>query len=351
MSRNRNKAIDLLFDIIKIRFDLSSTAVLPSDFYQPRWIQGNATDEDWLSHCAFKSDLEVSHEKQFAILEYQTKLYFVATGLDGPDNIPSGINYFPLNAGLFTAIVTELELPVKSSITNLHLEQNILSQNKAVTLYAGHDMNDLTPIFPNIFVGEISSQYVGDPNNLSQLVCSYLAINRKYITLPFSQVTLDKLNDLVLLNSKILNYDSIIQCLLSSHFKFSFLDLYRCIEMLYQLIYIDDTHTKLSLTIDKTDFLLAIDDKLSWRPNERNALKKLFAETPESYKTELHNAIRTVDGQTKSYSDWLYDLRCSVVHLKSAQRKFNLKHQDWDKLILGVGHLTSYWYLKYQTFN
>ena len=268
-----------------------------------------------------------------------------------PDFLPNGIKSFPINSGLFTAIITELELPVMSTVTNLQLEQNILSQSKSEPLYVGHDMNDLLPIFPNIFIGEITSQFIGNKNNLPQIVCSYLAINKKFITLPFSTDTLNNLNDLVLLNSNILNYDSIIQALLSSHFKFAFLDLYRCIEMLYQIIYVDDTHKKLSLTIDKTEFLLAIDDKLNWRPNERNAIKKLFAETPEVYKVELNKAIKNVDNQIKSYSDWFYDLRCSIVHLKSVQRNFSLTHEQWDKLILGIGNLTAYWYLKYQTFN
>lgn len=351
MSRNRTKSIELLFDIIKIKFDLSSYSHLPSDFYNARWIQGKKIEEDWLTFAVFKSTIEISHEIRFAIIEYDTKLFLIATGLEDPDKLPTGITYSPINSGLFTAIVSELELPIKSSVTNLYLEQNILSQNNSDPLYKGHDMVDLLPIFPNIFVCEITPQFIGDNSNIHQIVCSYLANNKKFIGLPFSENTLDKLNELVLLNSKILNYDNIIQSLLSSHFKFSFLDLYRCLEMLYQIIYIDDTHTKLALAIDKTDFLLAIDDKLNWRPNERNALKKLFAETPEPYRNEVNNTIKKISQKKNELSDWLYDLRCSIVHLKSSHKNFELKPQEWDKLIFGIGHLTTYWYQKYQTFN
>jgi hypothetical protein len=351
MSRNRTKAIEILFDIIKIKFDLSSFSHLPNDFYNGRWIQGKELEEDWLSYAVFKSTIEISHELRFALIEYDSKLFIIATGLESPDKLPNGIAYFPINSGVFTAIVSELELPVKSSVTNLYLEQNILSQNNSDPLYEGHDMVDLLPIFPNIFIGEITPQFIGDNTNIHQIVCSYLANNKKFVPLPFSEATLDKLNDLVLLNSKILNYDSIIQSLLSSHFKFSFLDLYRCLEMLYQIIYIDDTHKKLALTIDKTDFLLAIDDKLNWRPSERNALKKLFAETPDPYRVEVENSIKKISQKKNELSDWLYDLRCSIVHLKSSHRNFELKPQEWDNLILGIGHLTIYWYQKYQSFN
>jgi hypothetical protein len=351
MNRNRTKAIELLFDIIKIKFDLSSQSLLPNDFFSARWIRGKQIEEDWLTFTLFKETIEISHEIRFALIEYDSKLFLIATGLEDPDRLPTGITYYPINSGLFTAIVIELELPVKSSVTNLYLEENILSQNNSDPLYKGHEMVDLLSIYPNIFVGEITAQFIGDNSNIHQIACSYLANNKKFITLPYSEYTLDKLNELVLLNSKILSYDSIFQSLLSSQFKFSFLDLYRCLEMLYQIIYIDDTYRKLALTIDKTDFLVAIDDKLNWRPNERNALKKLFAETPEQYRKEVESAIKKISNKKNEFSDWLYDLRCSIVHLKSTHKNFELKPQEWDKLILGIGHLTTYWYQKYQTFS
>lgn len=351
MSRNRRKSIELLFDIIKLNFDLSSDSTLPDDFYRSRWIKGGNDEESWLSYSLFKSKVEITHEIKFAIVEYKSNLYFVATGYENPDKLPSGINYCQINSGLFVAVVTELELPVKSNISNLFLEQNILPQNESDPLYEGHDMSVLLNIFPNIYVGEITAQYIGDRTNIQQVLCSYLTDNKKYINLPFSQNTLDKLNELVSQNSKILSYDSIVRSLLSSHFKFSFLDLYRCLEMLYQIIYVDDAHKKLLLTIDKTDFLLAIDNKLSWRPNERNALNKLFAETPPEYRDEINNIIKNISGKKNNFSEWLYDLRCSIVHLKSAQNDFKLNNQQWDKLIFGIAHLTIHWYQKYQTFN
>ena len=88
-----------------MRFDLSGSSVLPADFYEARWINGGELEEDWLSYCDIKSSIEISHEKRFAIIEFQTSLYFVATGLEDPDNLPTGVNYFPLNSGLFTAII------------------------------------------------------------------------------------------------------------------------------------------------------------------------------------------------------------------------------------------------------
>jgi hypothetical protein len=351
MSRNIKKSTELIFDIIKLRFDL--TSILPIEFNYPRWIYGDKLDEGWFADCKIPTTIEILRENRFGLIKYQNVNYFFSTGLEDPDILPNGLIPSVLNAGLFAAIVSDTELPIKTSVTNLQLEQSILSQNKNVPLYQGHDYNDLRKYFPNIYVAEITTQFIGDPNNLQQIICSYLALNKKFITLPFSDNTLHKINDLVLLNSSILSYDSIIQSMLSSTFKFAFLDMYRCIELLYQIIYVDDTYKNLSLTINRTIFLNAIDEKLNWKPNERNSLKKLFSETPEIHKREIVQTIKRISNvkQADNCSDWLYDLRCSIVHLKSTQKVFNLTPVDWDKLLFGIGHLTTYWYDKYRTFN
>jgi hypothetical protein len=346
-----NKSMEIVFDLIKIRFDLMSPQILPLNFNSKRWIRGEALEIDWLSNCKIKSNIEISHEIRFALIEYDNNKYFIAIGLEDPDFLPSGLSQFQLNSGCFTTLIAELEVPVKSSISILTLEDKILSQNVDESFYEGHELTDLLSIFPNIFISEITNQYAIDENNLNQLVCNYLTVNSRLIALPFKDVTLNKINELILLNSKILSYETIIQALFSSQFKFAFLDLYRCIELLYQLIHIDEAYSDLLLNINRTDFLIAIEGKLNWRPIERTSLTKIYNDTPLIYKKDLGIAVKSIDSNIKDYSSWLYDLRCNVVHLKSVQRKFDLKSENWERLILGVTGLLCYWYSKYKNFD
>lgn len=351
MSRGVNHSIEIVFDIIKMNFDLSKTSVLPLDFYNKRWIKGDATEIKWLSHSKIIKTAELSQQVKFAILDFENDYYFITIGLDNPQLIPLGLHEQEVNAGIFTTIVSEFELPIKNGVSNLYLEENIISQSNSDSFYTGHEKDDLAKIFPNIYALKITAGFSGDSKNIHQLISLLITLNKNFIFLPFSQRTLDKIHELLTSNSIILSYESVTQALFSSHFKFAFLDLYRCVELLYQLIHLEETYTKLSLSIDRTDFLIAIENDLGWRPKERTSLIKIFNDTPSLYISDINNAIKDAAPQISNYGNWLYDLRCNIVHLKSIQRKFELKDSDWEKLIYGTSQLLCYWYNKFPNFN
>ncbi|UPT70419.1 MAG: hypothetical protein M0D53_15225 [Flavobacterium sp. JAD_PAG50586_2] len=129
------------------------------------------------------------------------------------------------------------------------------------------------------------------------------------------------------------------------------MDLYRCIELLYQIIYLDETHSKLALKVDRTDFLIAIENDLKWKPKERTSLIKIFNDTPSLHISAINKAVKETVPNIKDYGNWLYDLRCNIVHLKSIQRQFELKDNNWEQIIFGTSELLCYWYNKYPNFN
>lgn len=349
--RSINDSIEILFDIVKMKFNLAEPSALPVNFFNQRYISGNPIETRWLSHSKIVSETALSQQAKFAIVEFDNAFYFVTIGLEDPDMLPLGLIEEEVNAGLFTMIVADFELPIKNGISNLYLEQNILSQSSGDTLYTGHDKDDLKKIFPNIYAMKITTGFSGDSKNIHQLISFLVTLNSKFVFLPFSKKTLDKIQELVASNSTILSYESITQALFSSHFKFAFLDLYRCIELLYQIIHLDETYAKLFLTIDKTDFLVAIENDLGWKPKERTSLIKIFNDTPSTHKVDINNAIRETAPGIQNYGNWLYDLRCNIVHLKSIQRKFELTDNNWERIIFGTSNMLCYWYNKYPNFN
>lgn len=349
MSRNRDQSITLLFELIQVQFDLLEP--LPSDFFDDRYLTLDTNEKDWLSYCKVLSKLEVAKEQYYAIVKYDSELYFIV--INNRDNIhlPSGLEFYDLNLGLFTVIITELEIPVKTGITNLYLTDKVLSQSKNNPDYTGHNSEYLYEIFPKITVCKFANQFIGNSENLLQIVCLFLSTNKHFLTLPFSTRTLESISEVILVGSQILNYDNIIQSLLSSNFKFSFLDFYRCIEMLYQIVYIEDAYQHLTLSINKRNFLNTIDQKLRWRPTERAALKKIFNETQDAYKDAIVKAIKSINNTNLNYSDWIYDLRCNIVHLKSEQVSYNFRSDQWDSLIYGLSRIILFWYQRYITFE
>jgi hypothetical protein len=345
-----NKAMEVVFDLIKLEFNLFDTSSLPSEFDNKRVIKGEAHESDWLTRCVILDSIEINPENYYVLVEHSSKQYFIAIGGKPPENVVSGLDSIDNNAGLFTALISELEIQVKPDITLQYLEQFIISQNDFDSLYKGHEYLDLAKVFPSMYVYDITLDYAGNAENLNQLVCHYLTSNPNLIALPYSDSTVRIINDLILLNSDIISYESILQSLLSSNFKFAFLDLYRCIEMLYQIVYIDEAYDHLGLSIDKTTFLQVIDTKLNWRPVERNSIKKIISDTPSTDLSFITSEIRKIDPNLKDVSNWIYDLRCNIVHLKKFQVQVSIQKKNWDGIIKGVTQILVFWYGKYQTY-
>lgn len=342
--------MDIVFDIIKMHV-LPNVRPFPKDFDAARWVYGNKSDEEWLTRVVLKESIEISLDIRFSLWNYDNKNYFVISGLELPSKLPDGYEYEAINAGFFTAIIAELELPIKTGISKIYVDEHIMSQSKDEPTYVGHDFNDLAKVFPNIVATKITNRYSGLPGNLSQLASIYIAQNSQFIPLKFMDKTMGQILSLCYVNSSILNYDNILQALFSSNFKFAFLDLYRCVELLFQLVYVDETYEKLKLTIDKTIFLSALDNELSWKPVERNAIKKIFILTPDSSKKELINLIQKISGKKVEHSDWYYDLRCSIVHLKTIQKKFEIHKSQWNELIGETCQVLNYWYSRFPDFK
>lgn len=348
MNRNKIKANEIVFDLIRLCFDLSSP--IP-DIDTPRWIHTKKEHQDWLVHSKIVGILSLTTDTRFGILEFDSNTYFIATGLDDPDHFPDGFNPVEINSAAYTAIICEFELPVRSNITTLFLEDKILSQKMGFEKYDGHAFNEIVPLFPNVFMCEVTNDYIGDRSNLQQLVISYLTSNKKFLRLPYEKRTLDLINEISVLNSSILNYDSVIQMLLSSQFKFAFLDIYRSIELLYQLVYVNEVHTKLALSVNKTQLLQVLEVELNrWRPREREALEKIFYGTAVTDRQYLIKAIQKIDATVRSHHDWIYDLRNNIVHLKAQHTSMKLNDKQWDDIIYGIANLAKYWYTKFQTF-
>ena len=168
--------MEIVFDIIKLNFDLSSKSVLPADFYSKRFVDGNATDAQWLSHAKIIKHVAFNQSIKFAVIEFNSEFYFITIGLDDPDYLPTGIIEEKVNAGLLTLIISQFELPIKNGISNFYLEENIISQSVIDPLYKGHDKADLEKIFPNIYAMKITSGFGGDQKNIYQLIAFLITL-------------------------------------------------------------------------------------------------------------------------------------------------------------------------------
>ena len=346
MSRNIDKANQTIFENIKLGYICSKDYTDDSNLDNCRYLAGTPEEKQWLIHFQINPDtlLNFWNENTFLIGEYSNKKYLITIGMNEFSILPDGFTNIPLNAGSFLAIVSGLNLMVKSEYPPLKIFNEVLSQHCGISDYTGHDFNELKRLFPAIYLYQIDENiYGGDINSIEQMSCIFLTYNREYLRLPYNEETLICFRTLLYLNYKDLRYENIFQALTATNFKYSFLDIYRLIEMLYQLCYMIDIEKRIT-GVDKFLLLETIDSSLSWKPNERNTLLKIFNSISVSKRPiitkKLPNIIKRTTNQTIANNDalwsWIYDLRCNIVHLKTYHSNIKISNRDWDLIIHGL---------------
>ncbi len=346
MSRNINKSNEIIFENIKLAYYCSDAYQEDESLNKKRYISGSKAERDWLEHFHIELDnyIHFWNDNYFLFGSYKNKKYLVTIGLDDILTLPNGITDISINAGQFLAVIADIGLMIRKEYPPLRLANNILSQHLDSEGYKGHDFTELLPLFPAINIFFIDEKiYAGDIKSLDQLSCFILIQNKDILRLPYNDETLNSFKQLCYQNFSYIKYENLFQALTATSFKFAFLDIYRSIEMLYQLYYIIDIENEIQ-GIDREKLLKAIDTSLNWRPNERNTFIKILNSihvTNRAYITKkLPGVIKRTTGNSVVKNDalwnWIYDLRCSIVHLKTYHHQFKISNKDWDIIIHGL---------------
>ncbi len=356
MSRNIENSNRILFENIRLAYHCSKEYRMDDDVDFIRFVYGNEEEKKWLKSFKIHKEhfLNYGHSGSFYIGEYNSERYVFSVGIGEFQNTPEGLVATDLNAGCFLAICSDLQLMVREDYPVLKIANLILSQHNEIEGYIGHKLDDLRPLFPSITILRIDSTiFSGDPTNVELIASLLMSMNKEYIKLPFSNDTLERMQHLCYRNFQLFRYENLFQALTASAFRFTFLDLYRSIEMLYQVCYISELEKTLNISADT--LLSAIDSSLKWKPNERNTLCKIINEISPAnrpiFTHKLPKIIKNISGDSISAPDqlwgWIYDLRCNIVHLKVHHSKISISEKNWNEIFQGLIEIIISAYDKY----
>lgn len=356
MSRNIENANRILFENIRLAYHCSREYRMDDEVELIRYVYGTDEEKNWLKSFKIHQEhfLNYGHSGSFYLGEYNSESYIFSVGIGEFLNVPEGLTTIDLNAGCFLAICSDLQLMVREDYPALKIANQILSQHSEIEGYIGHKLDDLRPLFPSITLLKIESTvFSGDSTNVELIASLLISMNKEYIKLPFNNDTLDRMQRLCYKNFQLFRYENLFQALTASAFKFTFLDLYRSIEMLYQVCYMLELEKILNISADS--LLTAIDSSLNWKPNERNTLCKIINEISPAnrpiFTHKLPKIIKNISGNSISTPDhiwgWVYDLRCNIVHLKVHHSKMNISDKNWNDIFQGLIEIIVSAYDKY----
>lgn len=299
-----------------------------------RWIRTNEEERAWLQNLELGEVRTLSPRVRTVCFSYAGKNFFAAVGFVESTEPESALRPFEMNAGLFTALIAELGVPVREGADPLTVINEILPQFQGTEEYAGHNFTSIAPFFEPVFVYEVRADSPIKPHDLARLSCFWILQNGERLILPFSSRTWREIENLTATGADTVPFDVVLNCVLSSQWPHAFLEVYRCVERLFSFQIIEDLHKDLALAMPLMKFAEKIENAIGWRPHEEDAIERLFTLIPAPALTLMEGVQRSVSrNSAEKIHRWVYDLRNSVVHFRPATRQFSLTDEQWDEIV------------------
>lgn len=333
MNRNRKKLSEELFLKI-LEKGLREDPDFPLSL-DGRWIEKlNDADATFMSKAEVEI-LRLSSSRVAAKMTHEDLSVFAISGFSVCDEIPEGLSERDATPGTFALFALQADLEVTGSAAEIRNLTELVSE--AHPPYIGHELNQVMPIFPDIIFFEIDKAF-DYTNHLDRLVGSYCAKTVSQSGMHLSSNTQIEISKMFETGADEIPYHVLLRGLLSASPQVLFLDLYRCIEQLYSVPRLGELQKALRHSASIYDLSRVLEETISWRPKEDEALFQLFT----GITTDHCKAIRSHFGDIESIENTksaeraakrIYRLRNENVHFRPAMTGDELSEETWDAVI------------------
>jgi hypothetical protein len=305
---------------------------------QKRAIRTDEIEKSWLRKLTLRSSthLLLDSASRFALGEYEGSLYLISVGVEVVEPAAE-LQPVGLNAGMFTAIANELDVPIlrTADLAERLLEYVFYPVEDDVELI---DLDVVAPFFQKI------NLYLVDPT-------SALALDRKFglraaiaailgapaaRPLAWRESALDRFSFMVRDPRERAPFHLLFRALTETRDDAAFLALYRCVEQLFPVPAIGDLSAELGLSRPALGVAAAIEKHLGWRRREEDAIAQLFAELDATLIDRMLPAVGAVaqnESPSRPVARRVYELRNQCVHFRPAHAiGGSLKVDNWPTL-------------------
>ncbi len=328
-----------------------------------RYIKTNDDDKDWLKNLKIKTQNEIlgnGSNQPFnfkilpnlstAVFDFNEKEYFVIIGWT-EDNIITFediLTRIQINAGLVTALLSDLKVPIRAKVKPLEIIEKVFYPIEDD--YTGHNFEDVSIFFEPILVYQILDDSPLKGTDIERLSGFYMIKNCQNLTLKFSQKTLIVYEKLFLESPQNVPYENLVLSLTSVYWKYSFLDIYRCIEGIFPESRLYELHKQLNISTPLREFLNRIETSLKCKPKEEETVIEIIKNSPEDANENFRNVKKVIhDEDTGELGKFFYKIRNSIVHYRHRDEELKLEKledETWDQLIRGALLVVQFWYQK-----
>ncbi|HOB94933.1 MAG TPA: hypothetical protein PK306_13865 [Aquabacterium sp.] len=305
---------------------------------QKRAIRTNEIEKSWLRQLRLRSSnhLLIDSTSRFALGDYDGKLYLITVSVNIFEP-PAELQRLVVNAGMFTAIVNELRVPI---LRSPNLAERLLEYvfYPVEGEYELLDLEVVEPFFERVglYLVEPTSALADDSEFGFRAAIAAILGAPDARPLEWRATALDRFGFMVRDPEERAPFHMLLRALTETRGDAAFLALYRCVEQLFPVPAIAELAAELGLAASTLGVAAAIERHLGWRRREEDALAHLFAELDGTLIDRMLPVVGAVaqnDNRSRPVSRRVYELRNQCVHFRPAHALGEaLKIDDWGML-------------------
>lgn len=335
--RNRIDMSKQLFERLIVAAQQRGVEIVNST--KKRYIRKLSDDDSELMASGDAKALVISRHVRIVRISFRDETYFCVFGLSEPDATPPGLEPVELTPALFSIAILEAQVQPAGSVSGFAICEVIDGNFMGTEGYQGHDLEDIERLFPHILVYRVKS---GEPylfNGEHRVLGALIARSYADGPISISAETLENLWFTFEYGSKFIPYRNLVQGLMAISWESLFLEAYRCLEQLYAEPHVSALKNHWPSTLPLRDLAAMLEQHLSWRPKEDEALVKIIAMCDSELMQRLCTAfgVGALEGnsaaQAKLVSRKIYALRNNVVHYRPIHEEIIKTNEEWDAIV------------------
>ncbi|HBC8110644.1 TPA: hypothetical protein ACUB1K_003539 [Klebsiella michiganensis] len=338
MARNKIKISQYIFKSIHDSASAQDSTYLADS--NARWLTPKDSQDLTLMMDAEVEVLTLGKKIHVVSIKHEQDTYFCFIGLTIPERLPSELDEIESTPGLFSCVIYCVGLQAIATPSQARdvLEQQYRGQEG----YNGHELKDITILFPDLYFvkanGIVNTSYL---NNVERVAGAFIASGYDSNPLDINNDLKLRIQTLFEAGEDTIPYSLPLQGLLSYNWQSLFLDLYRCLEQLYTALKLKSLVAKITYQGTLADLAYLLEDELSWRPKEQDALASILAHSSEATRIKIHaaflvNIADITDFSASRCASFIYKLRNSHVHFRPAMKAETKKTDEWNGIILAM---------------
>lgn len=335
-SRNRKSMSQNLFERLIAAAKQRGVAIQAED--QPRYIRRLSVDDSSLMAQAEISARSLSRSQKLVRIKWKEETYLVIFGFNEPDPVPLGFESADLTPGIFVASVLEANVFPSSMVTGSQIKNAIESDHAGIENYEGHDLVAITPLFPQCVTFRVTApeSYISSDHRILGAI-----VARSYTDGPLhiDPTTLQLLASLFESGSEFLPYHILLQGVLSFSWDNLFLETYRCLEQLYAQPRVAALTSAWSSPLALKQVVELLEQHLSWRPKEDEALSGLVGACDSAslqrlcFAFDVSYSVGVADKSSETAAGRIYKLRNNIVHYRPIHKAVVKSDNEWNLII------------------